>query len=65
MASTLRRRMELARRGRDARRLRACVGWSGGAALKPLYSYAWFVGFIVAGVLHGLFNTAARQGRRT
>jgi NCS1 family nucleobase:cation symporter-1 len=37
------------------------VAWGGLVipALKPLYSYAWFVGFFVAGGLHWALHQAA------
>ena len=46
------RRLELARRHRDARRLRAGVDRPRRPSLRPLYDYAWFVGFGVAAIAH-------------
>ena len=54
-------RMERGRHRRDARRLRRGVGRAGLPPLRPLYDYAWFVGFGCRG--GGLPGDGEEEGR--
>ena len=49
---TYTRRLELAGGLSHRYRVHAGVDWIGGAGLKPLYDYAWFVGFGASALVH-------------
>ena len=51
-------RVELAGYRRHGHRLRAGVGRAVVPALKPLYDYAWFVGFFAAGLTRIVLGSA-------